>query len=332
MTIRVAVRLAAGMALACGMLASEASAQTQHRWRVSVVTPPGHPYNLGMEEFKKRVEAGSNGRIQVTVFPSSQLGGEVESAKNVQLGTLDMTIVSTSNTAPFHKPLEVFGVPYLFKSMSCAYTVMDGAVGKEMAEALRKQAGMRVVGWYTFGMRQLFNTRKPLLEPADMKGMLFRVPADQMAEAAYKSLGANPVPMDFPEMFGALQQGVIQGADNPLITLYQFKWYEVVKYASISNTAAGLSPVLLNEQAFAKLPPDLQALVLEAGTASAEVNRSEEAKATAKAREELVKHGVRIDEVDTAKFRQAVEPVFQQARKAFGEDLVKRIETEQNGC
>ena len=256
----------------------------------------------------------------------------MESAKNVQLGTLEMTIISTSNTAPFYKQLEVFGLPYLFKSLSCAYTVLDGPVGQEMADALRERAGMRVLGWHTFGMRQLFNTRKPVKAPEDMKGMLFRVPADQLAEAAYRELGANPVPMDFPEMFSALQQGVIHGADNPLITLHQFKWYEVVKYASISNTAAGISPVLLNEQAFSRLPEDMQKLVLEAGLASAEVNRKAEAEATAKARGALEKEGVQIDDVNISTFRAAVEPVFEKARKDFGAEMLQRIEAAQSGC
>lgn len=322
--------------MACVTLAgvlhiSQAAAQ-DYQWRVAVVTPPGHPYNLGLDAFKKQVEEGSGGRIEVTVFPSSQLGGEVESAKNVQLGTLDMTIISTSNTAPFYKELEVFGLPYLFKSLSCSYQVLDGPIGQGMAEALRKEAGLRVLGWYTFGMRQLFNTKRPVTTPADMNGLLFRVPADQLAEAAYRALGANPIPMAFPEMFSALQQGVIDGADNPLITLHQFKWYEVVKYASITNTAAGLSMFLLNEQTFSQLPDDLQTLVLEAGQASAEVNRAAEAEATSKARAALEKEGVQIDDVDTSAFRAGVAPVFEKAAQDLGVELLDRIESAQSDC
>lgn len=331
MTLRTTCALLAGLAAAVSLSPGDADAQTKN-WRVAVVTPPGHPYNQGLDEFKRLVEEGSNGQVEVTVFPSSQLGGEVESAKNVQLGTLEMTIISTSNTSPFYGDLEIFGVPYLFKSLSCAYKVLDGPLGQEMAEGLRQQAGMRVLGWYTFGMRQLFNTQKPLLEPSDLDGLMFRVPADQLAEAAYRAMGANPVPMDFPEMFSALQQGVIDGADNPLITLHQFKWYEVVKFASISNTAAGLSPFLVNERVFASLPEDVQQLVIDAGQASAKVNREVEAGATSEARNALEAEGVRIDEVDVAAFREAVEPVFESARERFGEDLLMRIEAEQTDC
>ncbi|GMG82119.1 TRAP transporter substrate-binding protein [Paralimibaculum aggregatum] len=324
---------------ALGILAAMAALATpgwagaaDHNWRVSVVTPEGHPYNVALAAFKKRVEEGSDGRIGITVFPSGQLGDEVESAKNLQLGTLEMTIISTSNASPFYKELEVFGVPYSFKSLSCAFKVLDGEVGQEMAAGLREGAGMRVLGWYTFGMRQLFNTERPIETPDDMSGLVFRVPADKMAEAAYKALGANPVPMGFNEMFNALQQGVIDGADNPLITLKAFKWYEVVPHVTISNTAAGLSPFLVSEQAFSALPEDLQQLVIEAGSESAEVNRTTEEAATRDARAFLAENGVAIVEPDIAQFREKVQPVFDEAAELFGQALLDRIQAAQSGC
>lgn len=308
------------------------AAEADYTWRVAVTTPEGHPYNTGLQHFKERVEEGSDGQIAVKIFPSSQLGGEVESVKNVQLGTLEMTVVSTSNTSPFYKDLEVMGVPYSFKSLTCAYEVLDGPIGKEMAEGLLENAGLRVLGWYTFGMRQIINTQRPVLEPDDLKGLVFRVPADKMAEAAYKAMGANPVPMAFPEMFNGLQQGVIDGADNPLITVKSFKWYEVVKYVSITNTAAGLSPFLISDKRFQKLPPDLQDLVLEAGVESAQINRESEAEQTVDAADFLKENGVRIDEPDTKPFREAVKPVFNMAREQYGTQLVNRVLEAQSDC
>lgn len=324
---------AACLTLAAAVLtAGTALAAPKHKWRVAVTTPAGHPYNVGLEDFKRRVEQGTNGDIEVTIFPSGQLGGEVESVKNVQLGTLTMTVVSTSNVSPFYKDLEALGVPYLFKSLSCGYKVLDGDVGKEIADGLLKQAQLRVLGWYTFGMRQLVNTKRPLLKPDDMKGMLFRVPADKMAEEAYRALGANPVPMDFPEVFNALQQGVIDGADNPLITVQQFKWYEVVKYVSLTQTAAGLSPFVISERAFARLSPEQKQVVIAAGAASAKVNRDTEAELTKGAADFLKSKGVRIDKPEQTPFREKVEPVFEEARKKFGAKLMERIAEGQNGC
>lgn len=325
-------QVAVAAVAAVGVFGPVSVLAAEYNWRVSVVTPEGHPYNDGLAHFKERVESGSDGAISVKIFPSSQLGGEVESVKNVQLGTLDMTIVSTSNTSPFYQDLEVLGVPYSFKSLECAYKVLDGEIGQNMAKGLVEQSGLRVLGWYTFGMRQLVNTKRPILEPKDLNGLVFRVPADKMAEAAYKALGANPVPMAFPEMFNGFQQGVIDGADNPLITLQAFKWYEVVKYASITNTAAGLSPFLVSERAFQKLPDPLKELVLEAGAESAVVNRESEARLTADATGKLKENGVQIDEPDLAPFREAVQPVFDLARKNFGDELVESVLNAQTGC
>jgi tripartite ATP-independent transporter DctP family solute receptor len=332
MTLLRSISLAAVATVFAVWDATPASSAPKHRWRVAVVTPAGHPYNVALDHFKQRVEKGSNNEIEVTIFPSSQLGGEVESVKNVQLGTLTMTIVSTSNTSPFYKDLEALGVPYLFKSMSCGFKVLDGDVGKEMAAGLLKNANLRVLGWYTFGMRQIVNTRRPVLKPADMAGLKFRVPADKMAEEAYRALGASPIPMDFPEVFNALQQGVIDGADNPLITVQQFKWYEVVKHVSLTNTAAGLSPFMISERSFSRLPPDQQKLVLEAGAESTKINRDTEAAQTDKAAEFLKAQGVRIETVDGSAFREKVEPVFQAARQRFGDNLMKRIAEAQSGC
>lgn len=330
-------RLAASVAVVVSMLSisittTAFAAEPEYEWRVSVVTPEGHPYNVGLQHFKERVEEDSDGRIAVEIFPSSQLGGEVESVKNVQLGTLEMAVISTSNASPFNKDLEVMGVPYLFKSLECGYKVLDGPIGQEMAEGLREQSGLRVLGWYTFGMRQIINTQRRILEPSDLEGLVFRVPADKMAEASYKAMGANPVPMAFPEMFNALQQGVIDGADNPLITVKSFKWYEVVEYVSITNTAAGLSPFLMSEKALQELPSGLQDLVINAGRESAKVNRRAEEKQTANAAEFLENHGVRIDEPDTEPFREAVEPVFDMAREQYGKQIVNRILRLQSDC
>lgn len=329
-TRRVVWGAAGAAAMMLGSVVPAASADFD--WRVAVTTPEGHPYNEGVEAFKQAVEEGSDGRISVTIFPSGQLGDEVESAKNLQLGALDLTVVSTSNTSPFYKPLEVFGVPYSFKSLSCAYAVLDGEVGEQMADGLLENAGLRVLGWYTFGMRQILNTKRPIVSPEDMEGLVFRVPADKMAEAAYKALGANPVPMGFNEMFNALQQGVIDGADNPLITLQTFKWYEVVPYVSITNTAAGLSPFLISEKSFQALPDDLQQLVIDAGKQSAEVNRKTEAELTGNAASFLKEQGVKIEEPDTAPFREGVQPVFDQAAELYGKDLLDQIAAAQDGC
>ena len=229
-----------------------ASAQQKVTLKLNLGTPPGNPYNVGADAFKKMVEADTQGAVTVQIFPSAQLGGEVESAKNVQLGTLDATIVSTSNLASFYDKLSVFSVPYIFKSVSCSFPVVDGPVGKEMSDHLLQTARMRVLGYPTFGARHLFNTKRHVIHPDDLKGLKIRAP-DPLLEATWRALGANPTPLPFPEVFNAVQQGVIDGDANPLTSMKTFRWYEAAKYVSLTNTAVGIGVFIINEPFFQKL-------------------------------------------------------------------------------
>ena len=158
------------IAAAC-LVPAVALAQPKTILKLNLGTPPGNPYNVGAEAFKKEVEAGTQGAVTVQIFPTAQLGGETESAKNVQLGTLEATIVSTSNLASFNDKLAAFSVPYMFKSVSCSFPVVDGPVGQEMADTLLKTARIRVLGYPTFGARHLLNTKRRVLKPDDLKGL-----------------------------------------------------------------------------------------------------------------------------------------------------------------
>ena len=321
-------------ALAVALIAASASSAwaAKYNIKIAVTTPPGYSYNVGLEQFKKDVEEGSNGDIAVTIFPSAQMGNEVESGKNVQLGTLEMTVISASNISPFYDKLQVLSVPYLFKSLQCAYQVVDGPVGDDLGNTLLERSGIRVLSWYTFGMRQLFNTKRDVKTVEDLKGLKIRVPPSKMLELTWRTLGAIPTPLPFPEVFNGLQQGVIDGDANPLASVYQFKFYEPAKHVSLANVAVGMSPMLISEKFLKSLPENYQQLILEAGRNSAKVNREAEASTTIEAVEALKSHDVNIVEVDLEGFRNALGPVMEEAKKDFGADLVEKIASSQSGC
>jgi tripartite ATP-independent transporter DctP family solute receptor len=321
--------------LTAAAFASEASyAQTRarHTIKLNVGTPTGHPYNVGADAFKRIVEEGSKGEVAVQVYPSAQLGGEVESAKNVQLGTLEATIVSTSNLSSFYGKLSVFSVPYVFRSVSCSFAVLDSAVGQEMTDALLKTARVRVLGYPTFGARHLFNTRRPVKTVEDLRGLKIRAP-DRLLEATWRTLGANPTPLPFPEVFSALQQGVIDGDANPLASIQTFKWYESVKYVSFTNTAIGVGVMIISEPFFQRLPKNYQELVLRAGTESVKANRASEAEITKKAEQFLREQGVNFETPSQDEFKARLTPVFDDAKRQFGEELLARIaQAQSSGC
>ena len=299
--------------------------------KLNVGTPQGHPYNVGAETFKRIVEAETGGAVEVKVFPSAQLGGEVESAKNVQLGTLEATIASTSNMSSFVERFNVFSVPYLFKSVGCSFDVMDGPVGQELADQLLKGARIRVLGFPTFGARHLFNTKRRVVNPDDVKGLKIRAP-DALLEATWRVLGGNPVPLPFPEVFNALQQGVIDGDANPLTSIQTFRWYESVKYVSLTNTAVGVGAMIIAEPFFQRLSKAHQEVVLKAGSEAIKANRNSEAALNAKAEAFLRTQGVNFDTPDGAAFRTRLAPVLEEARKKYGAELLDRIGSAQQKC
>lgn len=318
------------IAAAC-LMPAVALAQPKTILKLNLGTPPGNPYNVGAEAFKKEVEAGTQGAVTVQIFPTAQLGGETESAKNVQLGTLEATIVSTSNLASFNDKLAAFSVPYMFKSVTCSFPVVDGPVGQEMADTLLKNARIRVLGYPTFGARHLLNTKRRVLKPDDLKGLKIRAP-DPLLEATWRALGANPTPLPFPEVFNALQQGVIDGDANPLTSIQTFRWYESTKFVSFTNTAVGIGVFIINEPFLQKLPKAQQDVVLKAAAESIKANRASEADLNKKAEAFLRTQGVTFDTPDQEAFRAKLTPVFDEAKKRFGAELLDRIAAAQTGC
>jgi tripartite ATP-independent transporter DctP family solute receptor len=313
------------------LLLPAALAQQKVTLKLNLGTPPGNPYNVGADAFKKMVETDTNGAVTVQIFPMAQLGGETESAKNVQLGTLEATIVSTSNLASFNDKLAVFSVPYVFKSVSCSFPVVDGPVGKEMADQLLSTQRIRVLGYPTFGARHLLNTKRRVVHPDDLKGLKIRAP-DPLLEATWRALGANPTPLPFPEVFNALQQGVIDGDANPLTSMQTFRWYESTKYVSFTNTAIGIGVLIINEPFFQKLSKAQQDVIVKAAAESIKVNRASEAELNKKAEAFLRTQGVNFDTPNQDEFRAKLAPVFDDAKKRFGPALLDRIAAAQKDC
>ena len=310
-----------------------ADAQDRARFTVklSVSTPPGHSFNIGVEAFKEMVEAESNKEIIVNIFPSAQLGGEVENARDVQLGTLDMALPSTSNMSPFQRKYEAFSIPYLFRSLECSFVVANGPVVGALAEELRKSHGVRVLTHFTFGERQFYNTKRPLLKPADFEGLKMRAP-DKLLEQMYDLLGAQPTPLPFPEVFTALQQGVIDGEANPMISMRTFRWYEVAKYVALADVVVGFAPLIINERYFQRMTEADRQLLMKAAAHGQAVNREAQKRLTGEAIAYLKGKGVQFDTPDKEPFRKILRPLFDSTKKEHGEDFIQSIVDAQKGC
>ena len=265
------------------------------------------------------------GAVTVQIFPSAQLGGEVESAKNVQLGTLDATIVSTSNLASFYDKLAVFSVPYIFKSVSCSFPVVDGPVGKEMADHLLQTARMRVLGYPTFGARHLFNTKRRVIHPEDLKGLKIRAP-DPLLEATWRSARrqshAATVPRGVQRPAAGRHRRRCQSAhqheDVPLVRGGQVR----VAHQHRRGHRRTSSSTSLSSRSYRS---SSRTSILKAAAESIKANRASEANLNKEAEAFLKPQGVNFDTPNQDEFRTKLAPVFDDAKKRFGGEMLDRI-------
>ena len=188
-----------------------------------------HSVHKGMVHFGKKLEELSKGRFKVQIYPSQQLGTERQCVELLQIGSLDMTKVSASILENFAPSIKVFGIPYMFRDKTHCFNVLDGPIGKELLNGTEKY-WLKGLGYYDSGSRSFYTIDKSLVGPDDLDGLKIRVMESQTAIDMVKSLGGSPTPISWGELYTALQQGVVDGAENNPPSFYLSRHYEVCKY------------------------------------------------------------------------------------------------------
>ncbi len=273
--------------------------------------------------FKDYVEKESDGKITVTIYPNNTLGSEVEVIQSILTnGGADITFTGESMQT-YKEELGIIGMPYAIKSDEHMDAVLNGEVGKEM-EDLMLESGMRVIGHFTRGPRNI-TSNKPINSPEDLKGFIIRTPQSPMTVAAFEAMGAKPTPMAFSEVFTSLQQGVIDGQENPLAMIKSGGFYEVQEYVNVTEHLRGWVYIAIGEEKFQSLPADLQQVVLDAGL-SAQEYEHELFLAEEKALEQEMKdNGMEFITVDQSLFSSAaipgVEAILSDNQKALYEKI-----------
>jgi tripartite ATP-independent transporter DctP family solute receptor len=220
--------------------------------------------------FKAYVEAMSDRKIKVSIHGAGKLGGERALAEGVQLGTLEMAAITSSVLGNFIPEANVLEVPFFFPSRDAAYKVLDGPAAKPIWNVFEKY-GFKATGFYAeVGARDFANTKRPIAKPEDFKGLKFRVHESRMSIEMYNLFGANPVALPFPELFSALQKGVVDGQDLPMVIQFVTKFYEVTKYLTDIEFIITTMPFVANKAWFEKLSPDHQRIIIE-GTEHAQL-------------------------------------------------------------
>ena len=217
------------------------------------------------KRFEEIVESLSNGDIQVELFPNGALGTETEMLQNTRMGTLDMSIIGIGNTVPFVKELGTLAMPYLIENDYEAVKATTGGLGDYWNQLAIKKGGFRIFGWTYSNFRHLTNSKRPVKSLADIKNLKIRIPQNKIIMATFKAWGANPVPMAWSETFTALQQGVVDGQENPYIVNYTTKFHEVQDYLTELHYQYSLQPLIMGERTYKKMDEKTKALVTRAG-------------------------------------------------------------------
>ncbi|BAS26658.1 TRAP transporter substrate-binding protein [Limnochorda pilosa] len=303
-----------------------AGAAPQYVLKLANAVDAAHPYNVGAREFAEKVAQRSGGRVRIDLFPSGQLGpGEREEVEALQFGAIDIVVTGTAVLANFLPDFQVMDLPFLFRDYDHVDAVLDGSVGRELLDRLNS-AGLGMVGLALWeqGFRHLTNSRRPVNSPADVRGLKIRVQENPIHVDSFNALGAQATPMSWGEVYTALEQGVIDGQENPIPVLTSHRIYEVQKHAALTGHFYAPALVLINQRLLEGMPQDLQQVLVETAR---EVSRSEREAARQMERDqvaELERLGMQFTRPDKAPFRQAMAPVYDKYRPRFG-DLIDRI-------
>jgi len=281
---------AAALALA---FAAPASAKD---FKIAVGDSNGSAQDAMGKAFVKALEEKSGGEHTATLFLNGQLGSEQDTVNEAAMGTLDLSLLAINNITPFSPSVGTLTLPYVIMSLEDAEKITQGPIGEQLVENTIRDAGVRILGWTYTGFRRLTNSEKPVASVADLQGLVIRVPKNEIMIATYKAWGVDPTPMAWSETFTALQQQVVDGQDNPYLTISSMKFDEVQDYITDIRYIFSIEPLIISEQVFQGLSEEDRQIFLDAGNeatlASAQFLRDSEERI----RKELVEAGMEIIE------------------------------------
>ena len=272
-------------------------------------TPDNHPYNLGLVKMSELVAEKSNGAVTLDVFGNSQLGNERDLLEGLQLGSLQITCVSTAPLAGFTDSFLVFDLPFIFETTEQARAVMDSEVGTEILNSVEDQ-GMKGLAWFENGFRNVTNSKLPITVPDDLKGIKIRTMENQMHMEAFRVMGADPTPMAMGDVFTALQQGTIDAQENPVPIINTNKFQEVQDYISMTGHLFSPAPVFISTDYFNSLPAEYQTAVQEAAAEAVPYQREQIDEQNVTGLESLQAAGMEVNEPEKEPFKDVTKVIY----------------------
>jgi tripartite ATP-independent transporter DctP family solute receptor len=285
---------------------------------------PGNPRHEASVFFANKVKEKSAGKIEIQVAPSAQLGDDAAMVTALRSGTLDISANSQGTVSNVVPEYAAFGMPFLFSSLNAAWKVLDGPLGNELAKK-SEEKGLVVLGYWDNGIRHMSNSKKAILKPEDLKGMKMRTPPDAVTVDIMKSVGADPQQIAFSELYVALQQGVVDGQENPLMNIHASKLYEVNKFISLTGHKYEMTPLLISKRTWDKLGAADRKILQDAAKEATALQRKLSAEADSKLVAQLKAAGVKVDTVNQAPFAKATESVVSKWYSSPIGDYVKKV-------
>ncbi|MCA0987294.1 TRAP transporter substrate-binding protein [Guptibacillus algicola] len=324
--------LSLGALVACGGADQEASSNGEaasgetKTLQVGITLAEDSHYYKGLEHFGELVEEKSDGELAIEIFPNGSLGGERDMVESLQVGSLDMVLSSTGPLGGFAPEINVVDLPFLFESREHAYKVLDGEIGQELLTNLEDQS-LKGLAWWENGFRHVTNSERAIEKPEDLKGLKIRTMENNVHQDSFKALGADPTPMSFTELFTALQQGVVDGQENPVPIISTSRFYEVQDHLTLTGHFYSPAALLVSSQVFDGLTEDQQQALQEAAVEGAEYERELVAEMEEEMISGLKDEGMNVvEEVDKKAFQKATESVYDEYADQVGEDLIKKIQ------
>lgn len=318
------------VAIAFGMWLSfhqDASAEFKGTMKLASAVPPDHPYNVGGQRFADLIKERTNGRIDIKIYPSGQLGkGEREMTEGVQQGAIELLVSSTGPQGGFSPSINILDFPFLFRDYDHVDLVLDGPIGRKLLDDFEK-ANLKGLAFWENGFRHLTNSKLPVRKAEDAKGLKIRTMENKVHLAAFKAAGLNPTPMAWGEVFTALQQRVIDGQENPVAVIYSSKlWDAGQKYLSLTAHVYSPAILLMNKKLFDSMPKEDQELFLKTALEVAKFQRKLNRESEEQKLREIVTKGVQvIRDVDRESFKKAMSPIYDEFSSQFPKAQIEAI-------
>lgn len=319
---------AAASPFAFSILGSKAARADTVTMRVGSDSPIDDAHTGAAVKMKELIEAKTDGRIRVVIFPSGQVGSNEVMMNAIKAGALDSMLTDAGILSQAVAGASIFNLPFLFNDIPHAMRAANGKIGEKLRPQIESAYECEVHGWGNDGLRNMWNKKRPIKSPDDLHGMKMRVQANPIHQETYTALGALPTPISFTELYNALQTGVVDGADNSIVDIIAIKFYQVSKYISMTKHVSTMCTQVASKHFMASLSPADRDIVREASALGAQ----NEVQLTMDAEEKgldiiKAKGMVAITDLDMEPFKQKMGPVYELAATTLGQALIDEAKT-----